>query len=92
MLEFSNMYFFDLRKNYAPKPEPGVEGAQAVAIRIEGDQVAFYGCGFYSAQDTVLDRKGRHYFKNCFIEGSVDFIYGSGRSLYQVYIERKTQL
>lgn len=74
--------FFDGRKNYAPEPELGVEGAQAVAIRIGGDQVAFYGCRFYSAQGTVLDSKGRHYFKQCFIQCSIDFIYGHGRSLY----------
>jgi hypothetical protein len=27
---------------------------------------------------------GRHYFKNCFIQGSIDFIFGDGQSLYQV--------
>ncbi len=26
--------------------------------------------------------KGRHYFKNCYIEGRVDFIYGSGTSVF----------
>lgn len=26
---------------------------QAVALRIVGDQVAFYGCGFYGAQDAL---------------------------------------
>ncbi|KAF3579542.1 hypothetical protein DY000_02029287, partial [Brassica cretica] len=53
------------------------------ALKIEGDQCAFYGCGFYGAQDTLLDDRGRHFFKNCFIQGSIDFIFGNGRSLYQ---------
>ncbi|ESQ43267.1 hypothetical protein EUTSA_v10015978mg [Eutrema salsugineum] len=70
-------------KNNAPEPDPGEDDAQAVALRIEGDQCAFYGCGFYGAQDTLLDNKGRHFFKNCFIQGSIDFIFGNGRSLYQ---------
>ncbi|EOA29188.1 hypothetical protein CARUB_v10025460mg [Capsella rubella] len=70
-------------KNSAPEPEPGAEGAQAVAVRIDGDQVAFYSCGFYGFQDTLLDNTGRHYFKNCFIQGSIDFIFGKGLSLYQ---------
>ncbi|CAH2059023.1 unnamed protein product [Thlaspi arvense] len=70
-------------KNTAPEPKPGVIGAQAVAVRIDGDQCAFYGCGFYGAQDTLFDNAGRQFFKNCFIQGSVDFIYGRGRSLYQ---------
>lgn len=56
---------FDLNKKYALQPEPGVEGTQAVAIKIEGDKVAFYGCGFYSAQNVVLDSQVRDYFKNC---------------------------
>lgn len=75
---------FEWRKNNAPEPVPGEADAQAVALRIEGDQAAFYGCGFYGAQDTLLDDKGRHFFKDCFIQGSIDFIFGNGRSLYQV--------
>ncbi|XP_010513018.1 PREDICTED: probable pectinesterase 15 [Camelina sativa] len=75
-------------KNFAPEPEPGVEGAQAVAVRIEGDQAAFYGCGFYGAQETLYDNRGRHFFKQCFIQGSVDFIFGNGLSLYEECVIR----
>ncbi|XP_057982195.1 probable pectinesterase 15 [Malania oleifera] len=70
-------------RNTAPAPSPGQVGGQAVALRIGGDQAAFYGCGFYGAQDTLHDENGRHYFKSCFIQGSIDFIFGNGRSLYQ---------
>ncbi|KAJ0089133.1 hypothetical protein Patl1_32277 [Pistacia atlantica] len=70
-------------QNTAPAPSPGDVGGQAVALRIGGDQAAFYGCGFYGAQDTLHDDRGRHYFKDCFIQGSIDFIFGNGRSLYQ---------
>ncbi|XP_022846240.1 probable pectinesterase 15 [Olea europaea var. sylvestris] len=70
-------------QNTAPTPEPGEVGGQAVALRISGDQAAFYGCGFYGAQDTLNDDQGRHYFKECFIQGSIDFIFGNGRSLYE---------
>jgi pectinesterase len=45
---------------------------------------AFYSCGFYGAQDTLCDDIGRHYFKNCYVEGSIDFIFGNGQSLYTV--------
>ncbi|KAH9316336.1 hypothetical protein KI387_024963, partial [Taxus chinensis] len=69
-------------KNSAPIPNPGEEGAQAVALRIAGDKAAFYGCGFYGAQDTLHDDRGRHYFRLCFIQGSIDFIFGNARSLY----------
>ncbi|KAA8516610.1 hypothetical protein F0562_016884 [Nyssa sinensis] len=70
-------------QNTAPSPDPGEVGGQAVALRIVGDQAAFYGCGSYGAQDTLNDDKGRHYFKECFIQGSIDFIFGNARSLYQ---------
>ncbi|KAK7378707.1 hypothetical protein VNO80_04153 [Phaseolus coccineus] len=70
-------------KNTAPPPSPGVVGAQAVALRVTGDKAAFYGCGFYGAQDTLNDDGGRHYFKECLIQGSIDFIFGNGRSLYE---------
>ena len=59
-------------------------GAQAVALRVSADVVAFYGCGIYGAQDTLYDAAGRHYFKECYIEGSIDFIFGNSRSLYEV--------
>ncbi|KAI4992862.1 hypothetical protein ZWY2020_007175 [Hordeum vulgare] len=69
--------------NVAPIPRPGDVGAQAVALRIGGDQAAFWGCGFFGAQDTMHDDRGRHYFKECFIQGSIDFIFGDARSLYE---------
>ncbi|XP_058776367.1 probable pectinesterase 53 [Vicia villosa] len=56
---------------------------QAVALRISGNKAAFYYCTFRGVQDTLYDHKGLHYFKNCFIEGSIDFIFGFGRSLYE---------
>ncbi|KAJ3693517.1 hypothetical protein LUZ60_008997 [Juncus effusus] len=69
--------------NVAPIPNPGDFRAQAVAIRVGGDKAAFWGCGFFGAQDTLHDDKGRHYFKECFIQGSIDFIFGDGTSLYE---------
>ncbi|CAI9095809.1 OLC1v1031830C1 [Oldenlandia corymbosa var. corymbosa] len=70
-------------KNTAPAPMPGMQGWQAVAFRISGDKAYFAGCGFYGAQDTLCDDAGRHYFKDCYIQGSIDFIFGNGRSMYK---------
>ncbi|XP_065625188.1 probable pectinesterase 53 [Quercus suber] len=69
-------------ENTAPH-EIGSIGEQGVAIRISGTEAAFYNCSFYGSQDTLYDHKGLHYFNNCFIQGSVDFIFGYGRSLYE---------
>ncbi|KAH7428038.1 hypothetical protein KP509_10G072300 [Ceratopteris richardii] len=70
-------------KNAAPPAPPGANGGQAVAVLLSGDMMAFYKCGFYGAQDTLFDGLGRHYFKSCYIEGSIDFIFGQGQSTYK---------
>ncbi len=76
-------------QNTAPHPAPGAAGWQAVALRATGDFAAFYDCGFYGAQDTLYDHKGRHYFHDCYIEGSIDFVFGRGQSLYVVSCYQK---
>jgi len=57
---------------------------QANAARLHGDKYFFYNCSFLGYQDTLYDHWGRHYFKDCYIEGEIDFIYGSGQSFYEV--------
>ncbi|XP_058002179.1 probable pectinesterase 29 [Hevea brasiliensis] len=57
--------------------------APAVAAMISGDKSAFYRCNFVGVQDTLWDDQGRHYFKACTIQGAVDFIFGSGQSIYE---------
>ncbi|MBR1402287.1 MAG: pectin esterase [Prevotella sp.] len=56
-------------------------GPQALAMRTFADRMAFYNCRFRSFQDTwfttTVDQH-RHYIKDCFLEGAVDYIYGSG--------------
>ncbi|KAL5995762.1 hypothetical protein ACLOJK_025832 [Asimina triloba] len=69
-------------ENTSPRPVLGVKGAQAVAMKIGGDKAAFYSCKIYGFQDTLCDHKGRHFFKDCFIQGTVDFIFGGGKFLY----------
>lgn len=51
---------------------------QAVAVRIDGDMVRFDNCRFLGFQDTLYPhgKKSRQYYRNCYIEGSVDFIFG----------------
>ncbi|KAF8727317.1 hypothetical protein HU200_018919 [Digitaria exilis] len=70
-------------KNTAPVPKPGALGKQGVALRISADNAAFVGCNFLGAQDTLYDHLGRHYYRDCYIEGSVDFIFGNALSLYE---------
>lgn len=74
--------FLGFEQNTAPSPPSGALGKQGVALRISADKAAFIGCKFIGAQDTLYDHTGRHYFADCYIQGSVDFIFGNGLSLY----------
>lgn len=51
---------------------------QAVAMRVDGDKVKFENCRFLGHQDTLYPhgKSSRQYYKNCYIEGTVDFIFG----------------
>ncbi|CAK9201558.1 unnamed protein product [Sphagnum troendelagicum] len=71
-------------RNTAPSPPAGTNGKQGAAFRISGDMAAFYSCSFFGGQDTLCDDTGRHYFKNCYIEGSIDFVFGNGQSIYML--------
>ncbi|WJX24268.1 pectinesterase [Trifolium repens] len=64
-------------------PRKGSSNDQAVALRLSGDKCAVYNSEVYGFQDTLYDHKGLHYFKNCKIQGTVDFIFGDGKSLYE---------
>uniref|UniRef100_A0ACD5U0Q5 Uncharacterized protein n=1 Tax=Avena sativa TaxID=4498 RepID=A0ACD5U0Q5_AVESA len=70
-------------RNTAPVPRAGALGKQGVALRISADNAAFVGCSFVGGQDTLYDHLGRHYYRDCYIEGSVDFIFGNALSLYE---------
>ena len=52
--------------------------AQAVALHVEADRATFRNCRFLGFQDTIYtgNPDGREYFENCYIEGTVDFIFG----------------
>lgn len=57
---------------------------QAVAVRIDGDRVRFENCRFLGNQDTLYPngRESRQYYKNCYIEGTVDFIFGPSTAVF----------
>ncbi len=58
---------------------------QAVAVRIDGDKVVFKNCRFLGFQDTLYPHgsSSRQYYKNCYIEGTVDFIFGASTALFE---------
>lgn len=56
---------------------------QAVALRATSDRCAFYNCRFLGWQDTLYLHYGRQYLRDCYIEGSVDFIFGNSTALLE---------
>lgn len=60
------------------------KGGQAVALMVNGDRSIFHNCKISGFQDTFyLKANKRAYIKDCIIDGTTDFIFGSGISLFE---------
>jgi pectinesterase len=57
---------------------------QAVAVLVAGDKVKFTNCRFLGFQDTLYTygTDSRQYYSHCYIEGTVDFIFGASTALF----------
>ena len=58
---------------------------QAVALHTEGDRLKFINCRFLGHQDTVYTgvANTRLFFKDCYIEGTTDFIFGPSTAWFE---------
>lgn len=58
---------------------------QAVALHTEGDRLKFINCRILGNQDTVYTgaKFTRLYFKDCYIDGTTDFIFGPSTALFE---------
>ena len=61
---------------------PQTTNTAALAADFYGNNMAAYGCSFIGFQDTLLANKGVQVFSNCYVEGSVDFIWGFGTAYF----------
>ncbi|MFG3407784.1 pectinesterase family protein [Streptomyces sp. NPDC048142] len=67
---------------------PEYTGTQAVAIKVQGDRSAFHGCRFLGHQDTLyadspsLAVFARQYYRDCYVEGDVDFVFGRASAVF----------
>ncbi|MDR3667678.1 MAG: pectinesterase family protein [Ignavibacteriaceae bacterium] len=75
---------------------PGNVSSQSVALRVNGDRQSYYNCKMLGYQDTYYTQGGtapdRLYHNNCYIEGSVDFIFGRDVALFDnctIYCNRE---
>ncbi|KAJ8772138.1 hypothetical protein K2173_027315 [Erythroxylum novogranatense] len=64
---------------------------QAVALRSASDLAVFYKCAFQGYQDTVFVQSQRQFFRECYIYGTVDFIFGNAAVVLQnceIYVRK----
>ncbi|HSK13473.1 MAG TPA: pectinesterase family protein, partial [Phnomibacter sp.] len=61
------------------------DGTQGVAVLVNNDRAVFKNCRFLGNQDTLYVKGSgtpRQYFRDCYIDGNVDFIFGSAAALF----------
>jgi pectin methylesterase-like acyl-CoA thioesterase len=86
-LSIENATGYGINAN-AAVPAPG-DGPQALACYTTSDRVVFYNCRMNGGQDTYCggNVKGtRVYFKNCYVDGNTDFLFGTSTIIYDTCI------
>jgi pectinesterase len=72
-----------LAENITFANSAGAGAGQAVAVKTNGDRLVFRNCRFLGHQDTLYPSgKGRCYFKDCYIAGDTDFIFGNAVAVF----------
>ena len=71
-------------KNLTIKNTSGPVG-QGVALHLSANRAMFTNCSFLGNQDTVYTsgEGNKNYFKDCYIEGTTDFIFGDATVLFE---------
>ncbi len=56
-----------------------------MALTVDADRCSFENCKFIGNQDTIYltGENARYYFKDCYIEGTTDFIFGQATALFE---------
>ena len=58
-------------------------GSQAVALRTTGQRQQFLNCHFVGYQDTLYTHSGSQYFKDCYVQGNTDYVFGGATAVLQ---------
>ncbi|KAI9013730.1 pectin lyase fold/virulence factor [Phycomyces nitens] len=62
---------------------PQTRNIANLALNVQATHASFYNVKFYGFQDTAyIGLNSTSYFKDCYIEGSVDYVYGEGTGYF----------
>jgi pectinesterase len=61
------------------------DNGQAIALSLTGNRAQISNCNILGNQDTLYlsGKEAKQYFKECYIEGTTDFIFGSATALFE---------
>jgi len=71
-------------ENLTVENTAGFDAGQAVALHVEGDRFKAVNCRIIGNQDTLYATGdySRQYYRDCLIEGTTDFIFGSATAIF----------
>ncbi|WP_345713049.1 pectinesterase family protein, partial [Kineococcus glutinatus] len=77
-----------IANTFDEQAHPEITNRQAVALKAQGDRIRVDGARFIGNQDTLYvngggDDAGRHLFRDVYVEGDVDFVFGSATAVFE---------
>ena len=72
-------------ENITFRNDAGFTAGQAVAVEARGDRAIFFNCRIIGNQDILFlnSDRSRQYYKDCYIEGTTDFIFGAATAWFE---------
>ena len=72
-------------ENICFQNDAGFTAGQAVGLEIQGDRAVVYNCRITGNQDILFTsgETSRQYYRDCYIEGSTDFIFGAATAWFE---------
>ena len=89
LLGIDGLHF--IARGIAFKNTAGPLRGQAVALRSASDLSVFYRCAIQGYQDTLMVHSQRQFYRECYIYGTIDFIFGNAAVVFQnclIYVRR----
>ena len=81
-VESDGSILFERKLNSDVRTKKATERSAAICSEAEGAE--YYRCRFLGSQDTLYTGANtRQYYRNCYIEGNTDFIFGDGDVVFE---------